>query len=191
MNNVLGIILARKGSKRLPGKNTKDLLGWPLIDYTVDSALKSKSIDHLIISTDDPKIIKTYKDNLLIEIDIRPDELCGDDITSEAVILELMQRVEKYLYIILLQPTSPQRQPEIINLALLNCKNCLVTKNIENDKWNGMIYISKWDYFLQHKKFVPDSFIMCPEEFAIDIDTIEDFNRARKKMSVNKKKVKK
>ena len=53
---MIAIIPARGGSKGLPGKNIKELNGKPLIAYTIECALQSKYIDHVVVSTDDPKI---------------------------------------------------------------------------------------------------------------------------------------
>jgi CMP-N-acetylneuraminic acid synthetase len=52
----LGVIPARGGSKRIPGKNTKLLGGVPLISYTIRAAQESKLLDDYFVSTEDPKI---------------------------------------------------------------------------------------------------------------------------------------
>ena len=54
--NVLGIIIARGGSKGLPKKNTKKLLDKPLIAWSIIEAKKSKTLDKLILSTEDDEI---------------------------------------------------------------------------------------------------------------------------------------
>ena len=54
--SVLGITLARGGSKRVPRKNIIDINGKPLIQYTIDEVKKSKYIDNYIVSTDDSGI---------------------------------------------------------------------------------------------------------------------------------------
>ena len=53
---ILGLITARGGSKGIPGKNIAPLCGKPLIAWTVEEAKKSRSLDRLILSTDDKKI---------------------------------------------------------------------------------------------------------------------------------------
>ena len=50
------IIPARKGSKRIKNKNSKFFFGKPIIQYSIDNALKSKLFDKIIITTNDPKI---------------------------------------------------------------------------------------------------------------------------------------
>ena len=75
MSKVVALILARKGSKGVPNKNTKLLNGKPLISWTIEAATKSKLISRIIISTDDPKIVEICK-SYGLEIDsLRPANL--------------------------------------------------------------------------------------------------------------------
>ena len=48
----IAVILARGGSKRIPGKNIKLFLGKPIIAYSIEAALKSGCFGHVIVSTD-------------------------------------------------------------------------------------------------------------------------------------------
>ena len=50
--NVLGLILARKGSKGLKNKNLKDINGFSLIELAILAALESKVITEIVFSTD-------------------------------------------------------------------------------------------------------------------------------------------
>ncbi|RLI73426.1 acylneuraminate cytidylyltransferase family protein, partial [Archaeoglobales archaeon] len=50
---ALGIILARKGSRRIRRKNIQPLGGKPLIVWTFECAKKSKKLDRVVVSTDD------------------------------------------------------------------------------------------------------------------------------------------
>ena len=56
MKESLGIIPARAGSKRVPNKNIRTLFGKPLIAYTIEAALESKSLSRVIVSTDSEEI---------------------------------------------------------------------------------------------------------------------------------------
>lgn len=58
---VIAFIPARGGSKRIPGKNLKELGGKPLLRYAVDSALDSGVFDEVIVSSDDEKVAKLVK----------------------------------------------------------------------------------------------------------------------------------
>lgn len=53
---ILCVILARGGSKAIPGKNIKPINGHPLIAYTITEALQSKYIDRIIVSSDSEEI---------------------------------------------------------------------------------------------------------------------------------------
>lgn len=57
--NVVGIILARGGSKRLPRKNVRPLGGKPLIAHTIGAARAATSLVRTIVSTDDDEIART------------------------------------------------------------------------------------------------------------------------------------
>ena len=53
---ILGLIPARGGSKSIPLKNIKILKGKPLIHYSIETAIKSKIFDYIVVSTDSEKI---------------------------------------------------------------------------------------------------------------------------------------
>ena len=76
---VLGVVTARKGSKGIPGKNTRRLGGKPLIAYTIESALASGIFDRVILSTDDEEGMRIGRE-LGVEVPFtRPAALCADD----------------------------------------------------------------------------------------------------------------
>lgn len=61
--SIYAIIVARGESKRLKDKNIIDFLGKPMILWTIDSALKSKYINKIFVSTESEKIkniVKNY-----------------------------------------------------------------------------------------------------------------------------------
>lgn len=113
----LAIIPARGGSKRLPKKNLLDLCGKPLIAHSIEAALKSKYISKVIVSSDDEEILniaKEYKADFIK----RPDELASDTATTFDTLKHTLENVEKYDYVVLLQPTSPLRTEKHINEAI-------------------------------------------------------------------------
>ena len=75
---MLAIIPARGGSKGLPRKNLKSLNGEPLICHSIKSALLSKSIDRVIVSTDDKEIANISKECGAEVPFLRPVSLAGD-----------------------------------------------------------------------------------------------------------------
>lgn len=83
---ILALIPARGGSKGLPGKNIKPLLGKPLIAWTIEQAKKNKYFDRIIVSTDSEEIAEISKEYGAEVPFLRPKELARDDSpTSDAI----------------------------------------------------------------------------------------------------------
>ncbi len=121
----LAIIPARGGSKRLPRKNVLDLSGKPLIAHTIEAGLKSNYVDKVVVSSDDEEILKISK-KFGAETIKRPDNLANDTATTfDAIKHTIDNNIDKYNYIVLLQPTSPLRNEKHIDEAieLLEIKN--------------------------------------------------------------------
>jgi len=122
--NILGLIPARGGSKGLPGKNIKPLLGKPLIAWTIEQALASKYLDRVVVSTDDKKIAEISKKYGAGVPFMRPKELAEDNAKGIDVVLHVISRLKEnnkkksYDLIMLLQPTSPLRTKEDIDKAM-------------------------------------------------------------------------
>lgn len=119
---VLGIIPARGGSKGIPRKNLKLLLGKPLLAYTTESALESKRLSRVILSTDDEEIAETGL-ALGVEVPfIRPSELANDTAPTFPVVMHAVQHLENdglfFDAICLLQPTNPLRRTEDIDACV-------------------------------------------------------------------------
>lgn len=119
---VLGLIPARGGSKGVPRKNIKPLMGRPLIQYTIDCAKASAGIDRLLVSTDDEKIAEVSR-SLGVEVPfLRPAVLASDASPTLPVIQHslgwLEERGESFDAVCLLQPTNPLRTPAIIDGCL-------------------------------------------------------------------------
>lgn len=120
--NILAIIPARAGSKGIPKKNVRMLVGKPLICYSVENAVASKYITHVAVTTDDEEV-KTLATKYGVYVIDRPAELCKDDVTLDAVIYhayeEMKERTKcKYDYVITLQPTSPLLTTPVLDQAI-------------------------------------------------------------------------
>ncbi len=120
---VLGVITARGGSKGIPGKNLKPLGGKPLIAYTIEAAQQSGVFDRLILSTDDPAIADTARARGCDVPFTRPAELAYDDTPHLPVMQHAVRWLEEHDgyvsdYTMILQPTSPMRQPHHIREAV-------------------------------------------------------------------------
>lgn len=113
----LAIIPARGGSKRLPRKNVLPLAGKPLIAWTIESALNSKLVDKVLVTSDDDEILKV-SDSFGAATLKRPAALAQDTSTSFDAIKHAIENTEKFDYIVLLQPTSPLRSSQQIDEAI-------------------------------------------------------------------------
>lgn len=113
---VLGIILARGGSKTIPKKNIVPLNGIPLIVYSIKAALNSTMIDKLVVSTDDVDIgqISHKAGSGVI---LRPKYLCGNKVWSRDALRWTVLEAErlfmdKWEIIVELPATNPLKTPE-------------------------------------------------------------------------------
>ena len=111
---ILAVIPARSGSKGLPGKNIRDLHGKPLIAWSIESALSSSLIDEVVVSTDSKEIADISK-SYGSKVDIRPKNLSGDDTTTISVIKDIIKRYPEADTIVVLQPTSPIRDENLVD----------------------------------------------------------------------------
>lgn len=116
---ILGIIPTRGGSKGVPRKNIRSLCGKPLMQYIFNSVKKSKYIDKLVISTEDPEIINVAH-SLGLEIPfVRPKELATDTASSISVIKHALKYFDatglRFDGVISLQPTNPFTSVDTIN----------------------------------------------------------------------------
>ena len=119
--NIVALIPARAGSKRVPDKNIRPLAGHPVIAYTIAAALDSGIFADVIVSTDSKHyadVVKFYGAEVPF---LRPDALAGDqspDIEWLAYTLgRLQDEGRSYDCFSILRPTSPFRMPATIQRA--------------------------------------------------------------------------
>lgn len=124
--NITAFIPARGGSKGIPRKNLTLLGGKPLIQHTIEAALMCGVIDDVFISSDNDEII-SFCQSLGLEVPYkRPAELAQDQSSIVDCALDMLEWKQRNGLrvpdaVLLLQPTSPLRQPhhisEMIQLA--------------------------------------------------------------------------
>jgi CMP-N,N'-diacetyllegionaminic acid synthase len=123
MNEIIGLITARGGSRSIPRKNIVPLAGKPLIAWTIEAALSSRRLDRVLVSTDDAEIAQVAA---LWGVDApfaRPGELAKDETPHILVVEHAIRWLEETEgvrpeYVLLLQPTSPFRTAEDIDAAI-------------------------------------------------------------------------
>jgi CMP-N-acetylneuraminic acid synthetase len=119
----LGVITARAGSKRIPGKNLVPLNGIPLIDYTLHAARDARRLAALVLSTDGEEIAQHARRLGMAVPQLRPAHIAGD---RSPIVDALQHAVHAFEQgggiradaIVLLQPTSPFRGAQDIDRAI-------------------------------------------------------------------------
>ena len=114
---ILIIIPARGGSKRLPGKNIKQLNGKPLIAYSIEYAQKNIPNTDIIVSTDNEKIAEISKKCGAI-VQKRPSFLSEDNTPTIDVLQYVIEHAySQYDFVVLLQATNPLRPNDLFQKA--------------------------------------------------------------------------
>lgn len=83
--NIVGVIPARWGSTRLPGKSLVDLCGKPMVQWVVERAMEVKSLSQVIVATDDLRIKDVVEGFGGVAVMTRVDHPSGTDRIAEAV----------------------------------------------------------------------------------------------------------
>jgi CMP-N,N'-diacetyllegionaminic acid synthase len=127
-SRILGLIPARGGSKRLPGKNLADLGGRSLLQRAIDAGLEASGIDRLIVSTDDPAVAEAARAGGAEVPFLRPAELATDEASSLDVVRHAAawadgDEPDAFSHLVLLQPTSPLRTAGDIDLTITLCRD--------------------------------------------------------------------
>jgi CMP-N,N'-diacetyllegionaminic acid synthase len=122
---IIALIPARGGSKSIPKKNVVDLGGFPLIAYSIAAASMSKHISRVIVSTDSEEIAEVAKKHGAEVPFTRPAEFATDTAVDFDVVkhtLDWLKQNEDYEpeYIVFLRPTTPLRDPALIDEAIEN-----------------------------------------------------------------------
>jgi N-acylneuraminate cytidylyltransferase len=116
--SLIGLIPARSGSKRVPGKNVQPFAGHPLIAYSISAALDSGVFARVLVSTDSPEVARLAQRYGAEAPFLRPAEMAGDrspDIDWVGYTLRrLAEDGASYDAFSILRPTSPFRLPATI-----------------------------------------------------------------------------
>ena len=119
---VLGLIAARGGSKGIPRKNLRKLGGQPLLSWAIRVARQVRSVDAVIVSTDDEEIAELARHEGAEVPFLREARLSTDNARQVDVAIDLLDRLaefgRRYDVVALLQPTSPFRRPEDVDATL-------------------------------------------------------------------------
>lgn len=192
---ILSIIPARSGSKGIKNKNIVDLATKPLIAWTIEASLKSKHISKTVVSSDSNEILQISKKYGAQTI-LRPAKLALDSSASEPLIkhiLDTLEDIAKFDFLILLQPTSPLRDKDDIDSAIelllsQNATSLISVKEIDNkilkafkkNPTGSLEAISNKEYPFMPRQNLPRTYM---PNGAIYLISIKEFLKNEKLMS--------
>ena len=197
---TLGIITARSGSKGIRDKNIKKLSGKPLMAYTIESALKCKYIDKVMVSTDSDiyaDIARGYGAEVPF---FRSGQNSTDVAASIDVLLEAFQlfyekKADSVVSVCECEhsPLLSNVLPDDLNMyGFIRDENNLRRQELRTYyRLNGAIYISRTDKFKQIKSFYGEksyAYIM-QQGGSVDIDTELDFAYAEFLLNLENRRV--
>jgi CMP-N,N'-diacetyllegionaminic acid synthase len=121
MTKILGITLARGGSKGVPNKHLRLMCGKPLLQWTLEAAQKSKYLDEYYVSSDSQEILWLAQ-QLSVGAIQRPEGLAQDDTPTLPALRHAVNRAEtlhgRFDLIIEIRATSPLKTTEDIDRCI-------------------------------------------------------------------------
>lgn len=179
MDNALGIVCARKESKRFPGKNTAKICGKSLVEIAVRT-LSQAGLERIVIATDFSLDFDLKQYNA-IHLS-RPQNVSGDVIAlQETVKWVYFSLNESYENIIFLMPNCPMVKAEAVKQAitLLEDKNYNVVRSYNKKGLeNGLIAV-RTKYLLEHFIDVYCGCVVCEGG---EIHDEQDYLKMKKEM---------
>jgi len=148
-NEVWSIVPARSGSRGIKKKNLQKILGYSLLNYTISASKKSKHIIRTFVSTDS----EAFRSEALrcgAEVPfLRSKKNSSDTATDFHVIYEFINKLIETKsiipkYFIYLLPTTPFRDPKILDSAIIKFKKI--------KKYDSLVSVCQMDAPV-HKKF--------------------------------------
>lgn len=118
--NIICVIPARGGSKRVPGKNVRPLAGLPLIAHPIRAALASGCFARVVVSTDDERIAAIAREHGAETPFLREAKLADDFTGTAEVIVDAIERLgaQDAPCVCCLYPTAPFVRPQDLRDSL-------------------------------------------------------------------------
>lgn len=194
---MMAIILARRGSKRFPHKNVTDIATSDgpknMVEMTLRHAFLAFPDALTVLATDYmkeevlPLTDYVWDDNHFRYV-CRPENLCLDGTTSEAVVAWILDQIPREEAFVLMQPTSPMRYVGELRQARERFEESGVPALISiNPAYqpNGSFYFCRVDAFRRHGTWwVPGMEVwMQSWEESIDVNYLHDLRIAEAVLS--------
>lgn len=146
---VLAITLARGGSRGILKKNITLIRNKPLLTYTIDEVVKSEYIDKYIVATDDDDIEQVCINN---KVDCFRRKTVSDTQTTAEGILEVLNNIPKYDYVIEIMCTNPLKNVEDID--------GVINKLASTDSDSVVSVVRIWDNHPSRVKYIEDDLLI-------------------------------
>lgn len=141
--NVLAVIPARGGSKRIPDKNLKPLAGLPLVRWSIKAALASKLITRIVVSSDHPDVLREARALGVDALKSAP-RFYEDGAPLDPTIIDAAITVRPpkgpWDWVVTLQPSSPIRPPGLVD-------EC-ITKLVDNAHAKSLVTVHTPGHFV-------------------------------------------
>lgn len=130
---IIGVVVARKNSKGLLGKNTRSFANKPLVQWTIEQAKESNLLTEVLVSSDDPLVLEIGT-NLGVTCIPRPEQFARDTTPIGAALVNLMSQLELAPrdndVVVLLEPTSPLRPRGFVDHCIQEYLNSEATSAV-------------------------------------------------------------
>lgn len=179
---ILALIPARKGSVRLPHKNTLEINGKTLVDIAIEQAKKTIMIDKIVVLSADNEIRKTTSEYADIGFELEPEELSKGN-TPAMDYIKYIESKYDYDFLVLLQPTSPIRDSKDIDkcIKMLQADDMIDSVVTVSRQLNHVFLPNGNIYVMRRGKSLYNDNMVCfvqDEKKSVDIDTMFDFKVA-------------
>lgn len=191
---VLAIVPARGGSKRVPGKNWLEVGGQSLVAHAVRVAVECHLYTYVV--TDCPMQCYDLGKQRGVTVMTEPIEL-ADDFTPMAQVLRwALDRSAPVDYVCLLQPTSPLRRARDVegclrvaretgcdSVVTVTPRNRSVAGYIQHGfERNGAVYVVRPEILRDGDSCIGGHTVLytMPPEVSVDVDTQQDLDEARR-----------
>jgi len=180
-SNLIILMPARAGSKRMPGKNTKDFCGMPIYQYVIQKLINNIDYRYLILTTDDTKILQTRIYNPKKIWITKRDIYADDKATLYDVCSYVMNVSWSNCEILLVYPTAV-----LLDINDIQTARCLIDKYdciypTYNAAHVGEWFLFRGKHIFQNNSIITSNCYKIEKTYpGVDIHTQDDFDAARK-----------
>lgn len=184
----VAVITARGGSKRIPRKNIKHFLGKPIIEYSIEAALKTGVFNEVMVSTDDEEIAQVAINAGAKVPFLRSEQTSNDFATTADVLLEVIDSYERigtnFDKVCCIYPTAPFVTANALKTAMMlleqeNCDCVIPVVKFSFPPQRGVVIkdgkvVPKWPENMSKRSQDLEPFYHdCGQFYCLDVDSFK------------------